>query len=88
MADRFSLYPATLTYDGPTTLDVQQIGRIGIRAGGKRDVIVPAGDVDPAAVAFASGEPEVEWETDDLATVLAAVSSTAGLNCTGGAVFQ
>jgi len=88
--NRYGLYPATLTYGGgtPTTLDVQQLGRVGIRANAKRDVIVPSGNVDPSAVIFASGEPEVDWETDDLATVLAVVTPTAGLNCTGGAVFQ
>lgn len=85
--DRYGLYPATLTYAGPTTLDIQQIERVGVRPSAQKEIIIPAGNIDPSAVILLMADPAVDFDTDDIATVLAAVSPTAGLALTGAA-FQ
>lgn len=86
--DRFGIYPLTLTYAGPTTLNVQQIGRWGIKPDANKETIIPGGSVDPSAIVLNYGNPSVEFETDDLATILSVVTPSAGLACSGGALFQ
>lgn len=79
MADRYSIYPASL--GAATTLNLQQIDGVNLRSGVKKDVIIPGGLIDPSAVMLLGGEPIVNFKTPDISTVLTAVSLVNGLLC-------
>lgn len=82
--DRFSVFPLTLVYDGPTTLNIQQINRVSVRSGGKKDTIIPGGAIDPAAIMLLGADPIVSIASEDVATLLTAISLTGGLECSAG----
>lgn len=79
MADRYSIFPATL--GAVATLNLQQVDGVSLKSGDKQDVIIPAGNIDPAAVILLGAEPIVNFKTTDISTVLGACSLTAGLSC-------
>lgn len=79
MADRYSIFPASL--GAAATLNLQQVHGVSLKSGTKKDLVIPGGAIDPAAVMLLGAEPIVSFKTSDIATVLTAVSPTAGLNC-------
>lgn len=77
--DRYSGYPASLTYAGPTTLNLQELHGVSLKPDNKKDEIIPMGNIDRSAVILIGAEPVVTFKTHDISTILTACSLTAGL---------
>lgn len=86
MSIRSSIYPSQFV--GASTLDLTQLHNVNIVNGVNKDVIVPAGSIDPAAIPMMFAAPIVTFSSRDIAGVLAIVSVTAGLYCSSGAIIQ
>ena len=85
MTNRFAGYPAEITYNsGLNTLDLQQLSSFRIDPSANIIHQTQMGSVDRSASFIASAFPTITIETMDLATVLAAVSLTAGLPVEAG----
>lgn len=80
-AERFGLYPATLTHAGGD-LDLAQIQNFNISPSPTVDRFYAAGAIDPKTHIIAFAEPEATFGTQDLTTYWGAVSPSAGLAIT------
>lgn len=87
-ANRYSVYPSSLVYAGPTTLTIDQIISHSVRTGATFQTVTPGGAVDASAHIMVFGEPVVEFSSDDLKSVLDAISLSAGLSLTGGGTIR
>ncbi len=83
MAHRYSINSSTLH-----TTHLTQVRGTAVMTGSTRAEITPGGSVDRGAVILSHADPTATLETADLATALAAISPTVGLNCTTGATFR
>lgn len=81
---RYTIYPASFVYAGPTTLNLRQLIECGVKAGTDKEIIVPGGAIDPSAVILNFADPRIALRTHDFSAVLGAISISAGLACTGG----
>jgi hypothetical protein len=83
----YSLYTASLIHAGGT-LSVDQLDGQDYNPGVNLQRYIPPGSVDPANNSMLMADPRMSFRTRDLANVLDAISATAGLVCSGGAVFR
>jgi hypothetical protein len=81
-AKRFSIYPCSLTYAGPTTVDLQQMQGFGVEPRPAIKRVYVGGAIDPKAHLLASADPQKPFATRDLTTLLGAVSPLTGLHIT------
>lgn len=86
--ERYSLFPASFTYAGPTTMNLLQMLRDEVRPEVTRDVVIPAGGLDAGAVIISHAEPKARLQTSDLTTFFGAVSASAGLGGITAAAFR
>lgn len=85
-AERFTLFPASITHAGGT-MNLAQMQGFNVQTQTRKARIQPAGSVDPAAHVLAFADPVVRFGTRDLATLLATVSPSAGLKLSGSGAF-
>lgn len=82
-AKRFSIFPCSLTYAGPTTVDLTQMQGFGVEPRPAIKRVYVGGAIDPKAHLLASADPQKPFATRDLVTLLGAVSPLTGLSITG-----
>lgn len=87
---RYSVFPCSILYGvgGGTTAHLTQIMSVALNTGGQYQEFISGGGIDRAAIPMAFADPTVVVETGDLKTILDITGITAGLSCTGGAVFR
>lgn len=86
--NRYSIYPTQFLVASTPTLVLTEIHNMRIVPNASKVVVTPGGAIDPQAIPMMQAQPMITFSTYDLATVLAAVSISAGLNCTGGGIMQ
>lgn len=82
--NNYSLFPLTVIYAGPTTLNLRQIEDVGVQPNSQKSVIIPGGALDAGAVIENMADPLLRFSTRDLTALIGGVSITAGLYCNGG----
>lgn len=82
--NRYTVFPVVLVYAGPTTLNVRQLGKVSAKSGAKKDTIIPGGNIDPSAIILLGADPIVSITSEDISSLLTAISLTAGLECAAG----
>lgn len=87
-AGRFSIYPSSMSYAGPTTLNLTYLHRVGFESGAVINRVELGGSVDPGAHIVARADPMARLGTRSLSALLAAVPPATGLNLTGGGVLR
>lgn len=80
------VYPVKLVYAGPTTLYLNQLDSVEVNPGIEVLEAAAAGSVDPQLLATAFAEPKVSVTSRDVATIMAAISPSAGLVLTSGII--
>lgn len=88
MANRYSIYPPSFTYAGPTTMDLQQIDQVGMTPGSRVRTVRPGGALSPAAHILSTANPTSQFSTADILTPLTAMGGNFHLFCSGGHVSR
>jgi len=83
----YSLFPASFVHAGGT-LNLAQLRMQGVQPNSEKDVIIPGGALDAGAVIESHAQPIVRVGTRDLTALLAVLSLTTGLKCTGNCIFR
>ena len=84
--ERFGIYAGRFVHAGGS-LDITQMEGDGASPEATKRRVRPGGSVDPAAIILSHAETMRRFRTSDLATLLATVSLTTGLACTGGSAL-
>lgn len=85
---RFSIFPWSCVYAGPTTLNLRQMDDVGISPSSNKAIIYPGGSLDAGAIIENMADPMLRFSTRDLTTLFGAISPVTGLYCTGGATAR
>lgn len=83
---RHSIFPAVLV--GGSTINVRQLHGQEIMSGVTKDIVIPGGAIDPAAIPALYADPRVRLRSYDLYTLLTGISPTAGFTITAASRIQ
>jgi hypothetical protein len=87
-AGRFAIYPSSVTYAGPTTLNLTYLHRVGFDPGAVINRVELGGSVDPGAHIVARADPKAMIGTRSLSALLAVMPLATGLQLTAGGVLR
>src|SRR5688572_1853139 len=87
-AGRFAIFPSSVTYAGPTTLNLTYLHRVGFDPGAVINRVELGGSVDPGAHIVARADPKAMIGTRSLSAALAAMPLATGLQLTAGGVLR
>lgn len=87
-AGRFVIYPSSLSYAGPTTLNLTYLHRVGFESGATINRVELGGSIDPGAHIVAKADPKAMLGTRSLSALLTALNPSVGLQLTGGGVLR